>query len=260
MSKQTRALGYSAIVLVLVSTLSWLALGPVFDRKPEASPDLSPDQSEFSESVPAQDSGFQTDSAPTTNSQPSRVAIGDKHGRTTAEEPAGSRSEGDSEWLRRHLYPTMQELDAARDGLDSGSYAVPKSSQELASAAHSIYREADREVAEDQLLSAADLGSIYALIAIGDYYQSAFPVVSVAYYRAAVMRGDWTAALRPRNRDLNHLEDGLASLKALQILEGIDQRRAQAGLPPLRREVRPGLDEFAVGLEITIEEINRPSE
>lgn len=172
------------------------------------------------------------------------------------DQPAGSRSDEDAAWLRSGLYPTQDEIDASRlEGQELSKY-VPQTSLETARAERALYRDESRAEAEGQLLSSAELGSIYALVALAQYYDPTSPVLSQAYYRAALMRGDWLVAMRPKP-SLDNIQDALASMTALQILEGMDQRRASRGLPPLGRDMRPGLEQFSAELHIVLDEMSR---
>jgi len=109
------------------------------------------------------------------------------------------------------------------------------------------------ELAKRTLENGAMQGSIYALIELGSFYQLRDPVLSQAYFRAATARGDWMLALRPKPR-LDTLQDGLATLMALELLENLDRQRAARGLPPLVREMRPGLAEFVENIRIVEQE------
>jgi hypothetical protein len=161
--------------------------------------------------------------------------------------PLGSRSDEDAAWLRRYLYPTADELQA--EALLTADN-MPRTSREIAGAVAALSGEDLREDAERSLNNGAMQGSIYALIALAQFYEHHDPVLSLAFFRAAMMRGDWMVALRPPHPNLDWAEDSLASLLALQMLEDFDHQRALRGLPPLRREVRPGLPWFIQNFRI----------
>ena len=92
--------------------------------------------------------------------------------------------------------------------------------------------------------SAADQGSIYALETFARIFESENGpgIQSEAYYRAAVMRGNWGAGLHSDPR-LNARDRYFADVRAFEILQNMNRRRAAAGLPPLGRDVRHGLDD-----------------
>jgi hypothetical protein len=175
--------------------------------------------------------------------------------------PAGARSEEDAVWLRRYLYPTSEELYT---GPLLAADNMPRNSGEITGAEAALFREGLHEDAELSLNNAAMMGSIYALIALAQSYEQYDPVLSRAYFRAAIMRGDWLIALRPFMANLTWSQDGLASLLALQMLEDFDHQRALRGLPPLRREMRPGLpritEEIRMAIEIEMEDARRALE
>lgn len=166
---------------------------------------------------------------------------------SAAASPIGSRSEEDTAWLRRYLYPTTDELQA--EALLTAD-SMPRTTREIVGAIAAMSSEDLREDAERSLNNGAMQGSIYALIALAQFYEQRDPVLSLTYYRAAMMRGDWMVALRPPHPNMDWAEDSLASLLALQMLEDFDQQRAQRGLPPLRREMRPGLPWFILNFRI----------
>ena len=93
---------------------------------------------------------------------------------------------------------------------------------------------------------AAGEGSLYALEALGRV-MSLPPfenkLQAEAYYKAAELRGNWAAAMRMTPYQLSDQEAALASMQAQQVVSNFDQIRAAVGLPPLKRDVRPGLKE-----------------
>jgi len=166
-----------------------------------------------------------------------------RQGKTTPPpSPFGSRSAEDDEWLRRHLYPTADDI-ALAGTLPLPLDEMPRSAADLANAAKAIEGEALREAAGRTLENGAGMGSVQALVALAAYYEVRDPILSQAYYRAAIMRGDWMLALRLKP-NLDNGEDALATMAAIEILDGINRQRLARGLPPLGRETRPGLTEF----------------
>jgi hypothetical protein len=172
--------------------------------------------------------------------------------------PSSAKNEVDARWLASRFYPTEDDF---KKYLFSGGAALPADLEpdnvaEILSA-HKLLRgrQLSEEVRRDARISmenAATRGATYALVALGMAYENGTDlktyIESQAYFRAAIMLGDWTVSLRPK-RSLDTFADALASMKAVALLERMDRARAQRGLQPLRRDNRPGLESSMAAIE-----------
>ncbi|HEU4813674.1 MAG TPA: hypothetical protein VFS99_05545 [Xanthomonadaceae bacterium] len=156
-------------------------------------------------------------------------------------------TQAEADWLNRHWYPTWEQAQLY-NGTGGPSDLPPD--LKARSAADIVLAEkvadtnrAYRDEALAVLQSAADNGSIYALQAFARVFEAEGGpgVQSAAYYRASVLRGDWAGGLASRAQ-LSPRERYVADVRAHQILMNLDRRRTAAGLPPLGRDVRTGLE------------------
>ena len=154
----------------------------------------------------------------------------------------------EADWLHRNGYPSWEQAQ-----LYNGTGSPQDLPEDLRarSAADVVLAEkvartnrAYRDQAIAVIQSAADQGSIYALETFARIFESENGpgIQSEAYYRAAVMRGNWGAGLHSDPR-LNARDRYFADVRAFEILQNMNRRRAAAGLPPLGRDVRHGLDD-----------------
>ena len=172
--------------------------------------------------------------------------------------PKSAKDEEDARWLASRLYPTDREFKnyyysgeaVLPADLDPDNVAEILSAERLVTGRH--LSEEVRRDARIALENAATRGATYALVALGLAFENGTDlrtyIESQAYFRAAIMLGDWSVSLRPK-RQLLTAADAFASMRALALLVRMDQARAQRGLPPLRRDVRPGLEYFMAGIE-----------
>lgn len=166
--------------------------------------------------------------------------------------PEGARSDQDAAWLEAYGYPTEVE-SASAGSVNVPERIDPQDGAAITNAAQALLDEHEHGKANASLLDAAANGSIYALVALGTFFEPVDPILSQAYFRAAITRGDWMLALRMKP-PLDTLQDAQATLLAIRLLEEFDRQRARRGLPPLEREVRPGLDDFLATLQVIDEE------
>lgn len=172
----------------------------------------------------------------------SRLKIGDDY--------YAIRTQEELRWYERNGYPSRDTIQAAMSGwagvadLNASDGISPWEmvrAEQLA-----VQRPDQSRQAVDFLEQAARQGSLYALEALGRV-MSAPPfqnkLQAEAYYKAGELRGNWSAALRITPYELTQQESVLASLQAQQILDNIDHARGTAGLAPLARDVRPGLEQ-----------------
>lgn len=167
------------------------------------------------------------------------LRVGDPlHGPKNAEEVA---------WLMRNGYTSQAHLEEAlqtppdKNKLNAKDGVSPE--EVLMASQLAVVDPHSQEAAIEFLEEAALQGSALALEEMGMLFghESALdPVQSEAYYRARSLRGDWTEDMRPRRR-LSAKENLTADLMAQQIIDSIDRQRAQRRLPPLPRDLRPGL-------------------
>lgn len=172
--------------------------------------------------------------------------------------PSSAKNEAGARWLASRFYPTDQEFKtyyfsggaALPADLEPDNIAEILSAQKLLRGRH--LSEEVRRDARISLENAATRGATYALVALGLAFENGTDlktyIESQAYFRAAIMLGDWTVSLRPK-RTLYTAADAFASMKALALLDRMDQARARRGLQPLRRDTRPGLESFMAGFE-----------
>jgi hypothetical protein len=159
-------------------------------------------------------------------------------------------------WLRRNGYPSDEALkDAINNGPPSINDLVLEdgiSAWELVRAEQiALLDPQNRKQAISFLQEAANQGSIYALQALGLVYgdpRSGNVVQSEAYYKAAAMRGDWSAHMRITQVQPSAEQAFISSLMAHQILESMDQSRKAKGLQALGVDPRPDVNDFLVKL------------
>jgi hypothetical protein len=159
------------------------------------------------------------------------------------------KSEEEARWLTRYGYPTAEDLAAlsharptasALDASDGFSPAEILAASELA-----VVAPDQTDLAKDFLNEAAINGSIFALQQMGGLLNHPLlqdPVLSEAYFRASVLRGDWSAHFRASMNNLSRENDLRANLLAHQIIADINQERLRRGLSPLYPDPRPGLE------------------
>lgn len=183
-------------------------------------------------------SGPSTATGPTAQAGPYRV--GDPR--------FGEVSAAQVEWLNRHRYAHIDDLQHAtatagqltpRD-LEGGIDAALIARAEVAA----MFRPDLRELALSRLEEAAVDGSMGALDSLHRAYQPRAHrdvVRAEAYARMLEARGDWVWRVRPYA--LDELQGIHANVLAQHLLDRYDLARRQRGLPPLRRDPRPGIDE-----------------
>lgn len=161
-------------------------------------------------------------------------------------------------WLKKNSFPSDEEMRAGASGrAQAGEFSISDgytAFEILRAENYGIANVQDRERAVDFLGRAAADGSIYALEALGNVYSIGAGknvVQSEAYYRAAIIRGNWSAILRARP-GISRQDEILADLMAQQIILNLNRARAGRGLPPLGYDPRPGLDEFSKSISDAI--------
>jgi hypothetical protein len=167
-----------------------------------------------------------------------------------------ARSQEDAEWLRENWYPSSSDDPAGVSTptpIDLPEDLIPRSARDLVVAESLLPNEAYRDDAIATLRRGAADGAGYAWFALGLYHESIAPLDALVFFRAAVMSGDWMAALRPK-MPLPDSADTFATLMALKLLQDVDLQRAESGLPPLPRRVRPGLDDAVLFFLVQMEQ------
>lgn len=226
---------------------------PIPALAPSASPadqDVSPIRPEAQQQPAPTTSATKLTESATPRSPPPTERVGVQIGEWNA------KTQEEADWLNANLYPNEEELSAPAHPDDLPPDLIPRSARDLSAAQNVIGQkhvsDEDRERARAVLLNGAADGYAFAFVALGMAFEQSSPVEAQAYFRAALYLGDWSVALRPRVQ-LPHMADVAASLMAHQMLSEADDMRAQRGLPPLARKVRPGLDPmlavFIYGME-----------
>ena len=168
-----------------------------------------------------------------------RIEVGDPFYRTTSPE--------DAEWFNRNWYPTTDMTEAARalaGNAELPEDLIPRSAWDLAQATLLMGNPDLGDDARTVLEHGAQLGSGFALEALGSYYEvHGEREEAQAYFLASVMRGDWRNSHRWGTG--NPEFDRQTMMRALVIFQQIDQARAQRGLPPLTSNLRPGFGDVS---------------
>lgn len=239
-------LGGISLLVVLTATISFLIM-----RNSEEGRAVN-------DSVGGAHAEPQFSEAPSTDSKDSRKGLSTaSSGAAAGYEVKGDysmyapKTDDELAWLKKNSFPSEEEMRTGASGrAQAGEFSISdgySAFEILRAENYGLTNAEDRGRATDFLGRVAADGSIYALEALGNIY-SAGPgkniVQSEAYYRAAIIRGNWNAILRARP-NMSRQDEMVADLMAQQIILNLNRARARRGLPPLEYDPRPGLDEFS---------------
>lgn len=244
--RKVAALGAISLLVVLVASVSLLMMRN--GQEDRAGNDSAVDahaEHQFSE-APSTDSKGSGKGVSTADS--GAVAGYEIKGDYSMYDP---KTDDELKWLKKNSFPSQEEMRTGASGrAQAGEFSISdgySAFEILRAENYGLTNAQDRERATDFLGRVAADGSIYALEALGNIY-SAGPgkniVQSEAYYRAAIIRGNWNAILRARP-NMSRQDEIVADLMAQQIILNLNRARTRRGLPPLEYDPRPGLDEFS---------------
>ncbi|WP_157489501.1 MULTISPECIES: hypothetical protein [unclassified Lysobacter] len=160
----------------------------------------------------------------------------------------GVETQEQADWLNRNMFPTQEQRLAmsARDGnIVMPKDLVPKSVQDLLDAEHVAHlNAASRADAKAVLNHGAMMGSVYALHALASVSENQGEhTLAAAYRRAAYLRGDWMPGFSAIPSQNSPMQITATDALGYQIVVNANAWRAARGLPPLKPDVRPGLNE-----------------
>lgn len=154
-------------------------------------------------------------------------------------------------WRLRHCYGSVAQRKMGGDRsyagqpLRTGNLCSPVDIQHAGYLA--MTSAGQREQALEFLQASAAAGSLNALEELSSVY--AFisptgvhdPVMSQAYARVAISRGDWGLAISNMRAPLDPSETILSEIYGQQIMQDLNRRRQRQGLPPLAYDPQPGM-------------------
>lgn len=160
----------------------------------------------------------------------------------------GVETQEQADWLNRNMFPTQEQRLAmnARDGnIVLPKDLIPKTVQDLLDAEHVAHLNgASRADARAVLNHGAMMGSVYALHALASVSENQGEhTLAAAYRRAAYLRGDWMPGFSVAPRQNSPMQITATDALGYQIVVNANTWRAGRGLPPLKPDVRPGLNE-----------------
>lgn len=175
-------------------------------------------------------------------------------------------------WRLRHCYGSIAQMQMANDRirarqpLQTGNLCSPVS---INHAGYLAMTSADqRDAALAYLEASATAGSMRALEELSGVYGypggkgMRDPVMSEAYARVAISRGDWVLAVLNVRQPLNYQESMLSDLYAQRIIQQMNLARQRGGLPPLGYDPQPGLpdpDRMRAEYDAMVSQFGRPA-